>query len=45
MGSYIKKNGLLYSDQFDCLVAPAYIQEGLVWMKKYLDSNGTNNGK
>ena len=38
-------NGLLYSDQFDSLVAPAYIREGLVWMKKYLDSNGTNNGK
>ena len=38
-------NSLLYSEQFDCLVSPAYIQEGLIWMKKYLDSNGTDNGK
>ncbi len=38
-------NSLLYSEQFDCLVSPAYIQEGLIWMKKYLDSNGTENGK
>lgn len=37
-------NSLLYSEQFDCLVSPAYIQEGLIWMKKYLDSNGTENG-
>lgn len=38
-------NSLLYSEQFDCLVSPTYIQEGLIWMKKYLDSNGTDNGK
>ncbi|MBQ8153350.1 MAG: hypothetical protein IJ069_06690 [Prevotella sp.] len=38
-------NSLLYSDQFDSLEAPVYIQEGLIWMKKYLDSNGTDNGK
>ena len=38
-------NGLLYSEQFDSLESPAYIREGLIWMKKYLDSNGTDNGK
>lgn len=38
-------NSLLYSEQFDCLVSPTYIQDGLIWMKKYLDSNGTDNGK
>lgn len=38
-------NSLLYSEQFDCLVSPTYIQEGLIWMKKYLDSNGIDNGK
>lgn len=38
-------NSLLYSDQFDSLEAPVYIQEGLIWMKKYLDSNGTDDGK
>lgn len=38
-------NGLLYSEQFDSLESPAYIREGLIWMKKYLDSNGTDDGK
>ncbi len=32
---------LLYKDDFVDLVAPVYIQEGLEWMKSYLDSNGT----
>lgn len=31
---------LLYKEDFDNLLAPAYIQEGLEWMKEYLDSNG-----
>lgn len=31
---------LLYKDDFVDLVAPVYIQEGLEWMKSYLDSNG-----
>lgn len=38
-------NGLLYEEQFDSIEAPAYIQEGLVWLKAYLDSNGTCDGK
>lgn len=38
-------NSLLYSDKFDSLEAPIYIQEGLLWMKKYLDSNGTEDGE
>ena len=38
-------NGLLYEEQFDSIEAPAYIQEGLVWLKAYLDSNGTHDGK
>lgn len=38
-------NGLLYEEQFDSIEAPAYIQEGLVWLKAYLDSNGTRDGK
>lgn len=36
---------LLYKDDFVDLVAPLYIQEGLEWMKLYLDSNGNKNGK
>lgn len=36
---------LLYKDDFVDLVAPLYIQEGLEWMKLYLDSNGNRNGK
>lgn len=36
---------LLYKDDFVDLVAPLYIQEGLEWMKLYLDSNGNSNGK
>lgn len=36
---------LLYEDYFVDLVAPVYIQEGLNWMKLYLDSNGNDNGK
>ena len=38
-------NGLLYEEQFDSIEAPAYIQEGLVWLKAYLDSNGTYDGE
>ena len=33
-------SSLLYTDDFSELTAPAYIQEGLEWMKKCLDSNG-----
>ena len=36
---------LLYKDDFADLIAPAYIQEGLEWMKSYLDSNGNKNGE
>ena len=38
-------NQLLYAEDFDELKAPAYIQEGLEWLKKYLDKNGKYNGK
>lgn len=34
---------LLYKDDFSDLVAPAYIENGLNWMKAYLDSNGNKN--
>ena len=34
---------LLYKDDFVDLVAPEYIQEGLEWMKSYLDSNGNKD--
>lgn len=37
-------NSLLYSTRFDDIDAPAYIIEGLEWLKKYLDSNGEGNG-
>ena len=36
---------LLYKDDFADLIAPVYIQEGLEWMKSYLDSNGNKNGE
>ena len=36
---------LLYKDDFTDLIAPEYIQEGLEWMKSYLDSNGNKNGE
>ena len=36
---------LLYKDDFTDLIAPVYIQEGLEWMKSYLDSNGNKNGE
>ena len=36
---------LLYKDDFVDLVAPVYIQEGLEWMKGYLNSNGNKDGK
>ena len=36
---------LLYKDDFTDLIAPVYIQEGLEWMKLYLNSNGTKNGE
>lgn len=36
---------LLYTKAFDDLQAPAYIQEGLEWLKQYLDNNGQDNGK
>lgn len=31
---------LLYKDDFTDLAVPQYIQEGLDWMKSYLDANG-----
>ena len=34
---------LLYKDDFSDLVAPAYIENGLNWMKAYLNSNGNKN--
>lgn len=34
---------LLYKDNFTDLEAPLYIQEGIEWMKSYLDSNGNEN--
>lgn len=36
---------LLYKEDFDDLRAPAYIQEGLQWMKSYLDNNGNKDGE
>ena len=33
-------NSLLYKDDFSKIIAPTYIQEGLKWLKKCLDSNG-----
>lgn len=36
---------LLYKEDFCEITAPAYIQEGLEWMKKCLDSNGIGDGK
>ena len=36
---------LLYKEDFGDLVAPLYIQEGLEWLKSYLDSNGNKDGK
>lgn len=38
-------NGLLYTDVFDELQAPTYIQEGLEWMKECLNTNRQDNGK
>ena len=38
-------NSLLYKDDFSEMIAPIYIQEGLEWMKKCLDSNGIDDGK
>lgn len=38
-------NQLLYTKKFDDLTAPVYIQEGLEWLKQYLDNKGKNNGK
>ena len=36
---------LLYKKDFYEIIAPAYIQEGLEWMKKCLDTNGISDGK
>lgn len=38
-------NSLLYKDDFSELTAPAYIQDGLEWLKDCLDSNDTGDGK
>lgn len=32
---------LLYEECFSALKAPSYIQEGLEWLKSYLDSDGS----
>lgn len=37
-------NTLLYTEDFEELKAPSYIQEGLEWLKSYLDTNGIGNG-
>lgn len=34
---------LLYKDDFNDLAVPDYIEEGLDWMKSYLDANGYRN--
>ena len=47
-GSFKKADfaiSLLYEKDFYEIIAPAYIQEGLEWMKKCLDSNGISDGK
>ena len=47
-GSFKKADfaiSLLYKKDFYEIIAPAYIQEGLEWMKKCLDSNGISDGK
>ena len=36
---------LLYMKDFNDLTAPAYIQEGLKWLKEILDANGNKDGK
>lgn len=36
---------LLYKKDFNDLTAPAYIQEGLEWLKEILDANGNKDGK
>lgn len=36
---------LLYKKDFYEIAAPKYIQEGLEWMKKCLDTNGISDGK
>jgi predicted ATP-dependent endonuclease of OLD family len=36
---------LLYTKDFNDLTAPAYIQEGLEWLKEILDANGNKDGK
>lgn len=38
-------NNLLYANNFDELKPPEYILEGLKWLKMYLDTNGTGDGK
>ena len=47
-GSFKKADfaiSLLYKKDFYEIIAPAYIQEGLEWMKKCLDSNSISDGK
>ncbi len=47
-GSFKKADfaiSLLYKKDFYEIIAPAYIQEGLEWMKKCLDTNGISDGK
>lgn len=47
-GSFKKADfaiSLLYKKDFYKIAAPKYIQEGLEWMKKCLDTNGISDGK
>lgn len=47
-GSFKKADfaiSLLYKKDFYEITAPVYIQEGLEWMKKCLDTNGISDGK
>lgn len=47
-GSFKKADfaiSLLYKKDFYEIAAPKYIQEGLEWMKKCLDTNGISDGK
>ena len=47
-GSFKKADfaiSLLYKEDFSEIIAPTYIQEGLEWMKKCLDSNGIGDGE
>lgn len=38
-------NSLLHTKEFEALTPPAYISDGLKWLKECLDGNGVDNGK